>query len=100
MINILKPVDHSAKDIITEFLMPQTYKTCEYSFTTLFMWQHYYNTCYYNKENFLCLLGYQNGEYFSMLPLIGISVMPKICTLPGVADMLGPLTVLPNPLTC
>ena len=70
MIIILKPVDHSAKDIINEYLKPQTYITCEYSFTTLFMWQHYYNTCYYQKENFLCLLGYQAGEYFSMLPLI------------------------------
>lgn len=67
---ILKPVDHSTKDIINQYLKPQTYKTCEYSFTTLFMWQHYYNTCYYQKDNFLCLLGYLNGEYFSMLPLI------------------------------
>lgn len=70
MITILKPVDHSTKSIINEYLIPQTYITCEYSFTTLFMWQHYYNTCYYQKENFLCLLGYLDGEYFSMLPLI------------------------------
>ncbi len=70
MITILKPVDHSTKELINDFLKPQTYITCEYSFTTLFMWQHYYNTCYYQKDNFLCLLGYLNGEYFSMLPLI------------------------------
>ncbi len=66
----LKPVDYTAKDIINHYLKPQTYITCEYSFTTLFMWQHYFNTCYYTKENFLCLLGYMDGKYFSMLPLI------------------------------
>lgn len=66
----IKPVDYTSKDIINSYLQPQSYITCEYSFTTLFMWQHYYNTCYYTKENFLCLLGYMDGKYFSMLPLI------------------------------
>lgn len=34
------------------------------------MWEHYFNTHYHFDPKFICLVGYLDGEYFSMLPIV------------------------------
>ena len=55
----------------------------------------------YSAKNGLCtqsgFLPCRNRSCITFLPfMVGV---PSICTLPGVADMLGPRTVRPRPLT-
>lgn len=69
MITIFKDIDIASRDLIKKYLSKVSYEACEYNFTTLFMWQHYYNTRYVHKDDFVVIIGGEPGDEFSIMPL-------------------------------
>ncbi|RKW54571.1 MAG: DUF2156 domain-containing protein, partial [Lachnospiraceae bacterium] len=45
------------------------YKACEYSFMTLYMWQHIYNTHVMEKDDTMYVFGHDDKGYFSIVPV-------------------------------
>ena len=58
----------SIKDLQPYFELVE-YEACEYCFTTLYMWQHVYNTKYYIGDDFAVIMAEYEGNSFSILPL-------------------------------
>ncbi|KXZ40104.1 hypothetical protein SAMN05661008_01309 [Alkalithermobacter thermoalcaliphilus JW-YL-7 = DSM 7308] len=46
-----------------------SYEACEYCFTTIYMWQHLYNTVYYKEDDFAVLIGEYEDHKFTVIPL-------------------------------
>lgn len=46
-----------------------SYEACEYSFTTMYMWQQSYGFHYSIRENFVIIMGEYEGQIFSINPL-------------------------------
>lgn len=69
LICIFKAVDIEDKEIITQYLKKGYHEACEYSFTTIFMWQYYYHTKYYRGDDYIVLLGEYEDESFTVMPL-------------------------------
>lgn len=67
----------SFEELLPYFELVQ-YKSCEYSFTTLYMWQHVYKTKYYIGEDYAILVGEYKGQIFSILPLATEEKLPEV----------------------
>lgn len=74
---IFKPVDVEDKNIINQYLKKGYHEACEYSFTTIFMWEHYYNTKYYRGDDYIVLLGEYEDQSFTVVPLSDKKNMKK-----------------------
>jgi len=69
LIIIFKSIDVYDKDIIQKYIGKEYREACEYSFTTLFMWQHYYNTKYFMGDDYIVLIGEFEDKSFTIVPL-------------------------------
>ncbi|OPJ55588.1 DUF2156 domain-containing protein [Alkalithermobacter paradoxus] len=45
------------------------YEACEYCFTTIYMFEHIYNTMYYREKDFAVLIGEYDDHKFTVIPL-------------------------------
>ncbi|MDR0427249.1 MAG: phosphatidylglycerol lysyltransferase domain-containing protein [Dysgonamonadaceae bacterium] len=53
---LFKPVMIGDKDIIQSFSGKSIFRNCDFSFSNMFGWSHYYNTTFtVSEENFLCV---------------------------------------------
>lgn len=62
-------IDLSQKDLIKGYMDLVDYKACEYSFMTLYMWQHLYNTKVMENDDTMYIYGIDNKSYFSLVPI-------------------------------
>lgn len=62
-------VDLTQKEMMQDYFSRVDYKACEYSFMTLYMWQHIYNTRIMEKNDTLYVFGYDDAGYFSIVPV-------------------------------
>lgn len=69
MVIIFKKIDIDSRDKLEKYLKIVDYEACEYCFTTLFMWQHLYNTEYYINDDYAIVVGEYEGDRFSVMPL-------------------------------
>lgn len=56
-------------EVLKPYLEKVDYEACEYNFTTLYMWENFYNTRYYEGDGFVVLLAQYENEEFSIIPL-------------------------------
>ncbi|WFD12336.1 phosphatidylglycerol lysyltransferase domain-containing protein [Tepidibacter hydrothermalis] len=66
---MFRPIDIEAKIELDEYLNVLNHEACEYSFTTLFMWQNLYKTMYYKGKNFIVIIGEYEDQKFTVIPL-------------------------------
>ncbi|MCT4584322.1 MAG: phosphatidylglycerol lysyltransferase domain-containing protein [Peptostreptococcaceae bacterium] len=66
---LLKKIDLKSYNELQPEFKQLKYEACEYSFTTMFMWQHTYNTRYYKTKEFIVIIGNYENDEFSVLPL-------------------------------
>ncbi len=64
-----KPITLDDKDIIDHYCSIRPIRSCEYNFTILYMWQHYYDVKFYANDKYLLFLEEYHGEVYSMMPL-------------------------------
>ena len=62
-------IDLSQKDMMKSYFDLVDYKACEYSFMTLYMWQHIYNTHVMEKDDTMYVFGHDDKGYFSIVPV-------------------------------
>ncbi|MGL5313907.1 MAG: DUF2156 domain-containing protein [Peptostreptococcaceae bacterium] len=74
---IFEKIDIDSKELLDKFLEIVDYEACEYCFTTLYMWQHVYNTEYYIDDKFAVVVGEYEGDRFSVMPLASKENLPK-----------------------
>ncbi|MGL4912799.1 MAG: DUF2156 domain-containing protein [Romboutsia sp.] len=75
---IFKEVNIDSKKELDPYFDMVDYEACEYCFTTLYMWQHVYETGYYIGEDFAVIVGEYEGDSFSILPLASRENLPKV----------------------
>ena len=61
MINF-QPVTINDKDIIQPFFSKSTFRNCDYSFTNIFSWCHYYHTTFAVEDGYLFIRFHSQGE--------------------------------------
>lgn len=59
----------SQKSMIKSYMDLVDYKACEYSFMTLYMWQHLYNTRVMEIDETMYIFGKDEKSYFSIVPV-------------------------------
>lgn len=64
-----KPVGISSKELLVPFFDKVTYEACEYSFMTIYMWQHVYNTSYRIEDDYLLIFGNYDDVSFAIQPI-------------------------------
>ncbi|WXR61124.1 phosphatidylglycerol lysyltransferase domain-containing protein [Peptostreptococcaceae bacterium AGR-M142] len=74
---LLKKIDLKSYSELQPEFKQLNYEACEYSFTTMFMWQHTYNTRYYKTKDFIVIIGNYENDEFSVLPLAKKENMDK-----------------------
>ena len=62
-------IDLSQKKMMKSYFDLVDYKACEYSFMTLYMWQHIYNTHVMEKDDTMYVFGHDDKGYFSIVPV-------------------------------
>ena len=62
-------IDLSQKKMMKSYFDLVDYKACEYSFMTLYMWQHIYNTHVMEKDDTMYVFGHDDKRYFSIVPV-------------------------------
>lgn len=65
----LRPVGISSKEQLVPFFDNVIYEACEYSFMTIYMWQHVYNTSYIIKDDYLLIFGNYDDVNFAIQPI-------------------------------
>lgn len=65
----LKPIGINSKDELEEYFNKVRYEACEYSFMTIYMWQHVFNTSYMIEDGYLNIFGRVNDSYFAIQPV-------------------------------
>lgn len=65
----LKPIGINSKDELEEYFNKVRYEACEYSFMTIYMWQHVFNTSYMIEDGYLNIFGRVNDSYFAIQPI-------------------------------
>lgn len=73
-----KQINIDSKKELQPYFDLVDYEGCEYCFTTLYMWQHVYNTCYYIGEDFAIIMAQDEGDRFSILPLCAKEKLPEV----------------------
>lgn len=73
-----KQINIDSKKELQPYFDLVDYEGCEYCFTTLYMWQHVYNTCYYIGEDFAIIMAQDEGNRFSILPLCTKEKLPEV----------------------
>lgn len=73
-----KQINIDSKKELQPYFDLVDYEGCEYCFTTLYMWQHVYNTCYYIGEDFAIIMAQDEGDRFSILPLCTKEKLPEV----------------------
>lgn len=61
-------INLDAMELMIPYFEKVSYEACEYNFTTLYMWEHLYNTRYCNHENFLLVI-VDHGDKFAIQPI-------------------------------
>ncbi len=59
----------NSKEELQPYFDKVSYEACEYSFTTMYMWQQSYGFRYYKTDKFLLIFGEYEGEVFVINPL-------------------------------
>lgn len=62
-------IDLDHMDMMNKYFDLVDYKACEYSFLTLYMWQHNYNTHVMEKDDTMYIFGKDNKSAFSIVPI-------------------------------
>lgn len=57
------------KEMMDSYFDLVDYRACEYSFLTLYMWQHMYNTHVMEKNGTMYVVGHDTKGYFSIVPV-------------------------------
>lgn len=57
------------KEMMDSYFDLVDYRACEYSFLTLYMWQHMYNTHVMGKNGTMYVVGHDTKGYFSIVPV-------------------------------
>jgi hypothetical protein len=76
-LQLFKPIEIDAKEILDSYFELVDYEACEYCFVTLYMWRNVYNTLYYVEDDFAIVSGEYEGNDFVVLPLATKENMPK-----------------------
>lgn len=64
-----KTITLEDKDEIDKYCRLRPIRSCEYNFTILYMWQHYYDVKYHTNEHYLLFMEELEGHVYSMMPL-------------------------------
>ncbi|MBO3443235.1 phosphatidylglycerol lysyltransferase domain-containing protein [Clostridium sp. CCUG 7971] len=75
---IFKEININSKQELDPYFELVDYEACEYCFSTLYMWQHAYNTGYYIGEDFAVIVGEYEGDSFSIQPLARKEKLPEV----------------------
>lgn len=75
---IFKEISINSKKELDPYFELVDYEACEYCFSTLYMWQHAYNTGYYIGEDFAVIVGEYEGDSFSIQPLASKEKLPEV----------------------
>ncbi|WP_042275656.1 DUF2156 domain-containing protein [[Clostridium] dakarense] len=75
---IFKEININSKKELDPYFELVDYEACEYCFSTLYMWQHAYNTGYYIGEDFAVIVGEYEGDSFSIQPLARKEKLPEV----------------------
>lgn len=65
----LKSITIGSKDELIKYMNKVSYEACEYSFMTIYMWQHVFNTSYKIKDDYLIIFGKYEDDYFAIQPI-------------------------------
>lgn len=65
----LKVININSKAEIAPYFEQVRYEACEYSFMTIYMWQHVFHTGYVKTEHYLNIFGCTEDEYFAIQPI-------------------------------
>lgn len=65
----MKPINIDSVDCLVPFFEKVGYEACEYSFTTMYMWQQSYGFRYLCKDEFALIFGEYEGHIFMINPL-------------------------------
>lgn len=65
----MKQLNMESGTCLVPFFEKVTYEACEYSFTTMYMWQQSYGFRYLCKDNFALIFGEYEGTIFMVNPL-------------------------------
>lgn len=62
-------ININSKEEIAPYFDRVRYEACEYSFMTVYMWQHVFHTGYVKEEHYLNIFGSYGEEYFAIQPI-------------------------------
>ena len=65
----LHHITANSKEELQPYFDKVSYEACEYSFTTMYMWQQSYGFRYYKTDKFLLIFGEYEGDIFVINPL-------------------------------
>lgn len=65
----LRSINIGSKDELVPYMNKVEYEACEYSFMTIYMWQHVFNTSYKIKDDYLLIFGKYEDDYFAIQPI-------------------------------
>ncbi len=64
-----KPIGINSKDELSKYFNKVRYEACEYSFMTIYMWQHVFNTSYKIENGYMNIFGRMDDVYFAIQPV-------------------------------